>query len=1071
MIRRRWSGVASVAWMAGVCLAGMAWAQTTLPATAPASTQPAEGLPAGAVARPGDDRAKSARSFSVACFSPDGRQFFTLPSNRAPEVWDATTGKRVGQLAALEGSVGGWVDAAVTPDGKQLVAADTQGRIAAWDLAGGQVSRQLNVGYRLQRMALSPDGKLLACGGARVELWDLAEGRQVADLGACGGRAISLQFSADSGTLMVMGGDRGARLWDVPTRKQLRVITIEERTSVRATLSPDGKTLATAGEVVHLWDAQSGKSISELAWEGGQVSGNYPSFSPQGHLLAVARGAMGVELWDTAAGREWGWVPCSYSGSGSGMVCWSPDGKRLAVLMGFSFAIWDVEKMRAVVTPTGHWQRITALTASPDGEWLASADAAGRVVLWETRTWQMRAIPPTQRATSLSPFVSGRFGSISGLAYSADGRFLWIAGGAGTEWYDLRTLQLRGTLRRNSPAAPGLSAAPRAGLLASPAEAKSVALVDLNTGRVRRQVEAGTDAGVVALSPEGTSLAVAQRATIQVLSLADKDSPRQALAVPWPRTRWATFSPEGRWLLAGAAPLVRLWSHPQGQFMRDFKSAGPVAISDDGRLLALADQKDIEVREVPSGDLVVRLQGHAEMPTALAFLPDGRRLVCGADRELLVWDLGAALPLGDDPETRFPRLLMDHLWRDLNAPEAATAWRAVMVLRDRPAEALKLLNERLEADADPGPLRLERALAVLEGIGSEAARGIVRKLSGSSVPRVAKEVQRVLSQMERPTSQPATQPDAEPTEVVENPPATRTSRGVAPMPSGAARRIQEQVRQGNWRVVEELRTTLAEAAKGTKASGAMPGTASEELQWRAAVDGAGQYHLAASVPDLEAIYRNEASSRTLRSHVLTALAEIGDPSSVKLLQPAMDDSGFSESVRMKVAAAMVRRGEEAGRERLLEAYRKSLARSVAGRILFSSARSALADLYDEKLVGQLREMEAKEPNEPAKTDLRTLVEEMEVNALPLEQVLALADDADPAKSAQRMRALRVLGQRGTPEMIEGLMHLKLATDMPDDANLSLQRRLVLLRESAITMIRRRHWQYYRDVAATRPSAE
>ena len=124
------------------------------------------------------------------------------------------------------------------------------------------------------------------------------------------------------------------------------------------------------------------------------------------------------------------------------------------------------------------------------------------------------------------------------------------------------------------------------------------------------------------------------------------------------------FTPDGKHLVsAGHDKVVRVWDWQAGRIVRTLRGqVGPgdegrifaMALSSDGRRLAAAGQmtvpgqaeQRIRIYDLATGKLVQLLAGHTGKVVALAFSPDGTRLISGSqDRTAILWDLTNARAL------------------------------------------------------------------------------------------------------------------------------------------------------------------------------------------------------------------------------------------------------------------------------------------------------------------------------------------------------------------------------------------------------------------------------------------
>jgi len=100
--------------------------------------------------------------------SPDGRTIVSGSRDSTVKVWDAESGLLMRTLEGHTGEV--WV-VAVSPDGLFIISSSDDHTLRAWDLESGESRVLFWNDASIRSLALSRDGRLLACGDAAGRVW------------------------------------------------------------------------------------------------------------------------------------------------------------------------------------------------------------------------------------------------------------------------------------------------------------------------------------------------------------------------------------------------------------------------------------------------------------------------------------------------------------------------------------------------------------------------------------------------------------------------------------------------------------------------------------------------------------------------------------------------------------------------------------------------------------------------------------------------------------------------------------------------------------------------------------
>ncbi|KDR68085.1 hypothetical protein GALMADRAFT_1354883 [Galerina marginata CBS 339.88] len=296
-------------------------------------------------------------------FSTDGRRIVSGSYDQTVRIWDAETGKQVGE--PFGGQTACVWSVAFSPDGKRVVSGSDDKTVRIWDAETGKQMGEPFRGHTnfVKSVAFSPDGRHVVSGSndETVRIWDAETGKQVGEpFRGHTDLVRSVAFSPDGMRVVSGSDDQTVRIWDAETGKQVGEPFRGHTNWVRSVaFSPDGNRVVSGSfdQTVRIWDAETGKQVGE-PFRGHTDSVLSVAFSPDGKRVVSGSSDETVRIWDAETGKQVG-EPFRGHTDWVWSVAFSPDGRRIvSASEDKTVRIWDAETLLALAAPSQPSQEV-----------------------------------------------------------------------------------------------------------------------------------------------------------------------------------------------------------------------------------------------------------------------------------------------------------------------------------------------------------------------------------------------------------------------------------------------------------------------------------------------------------------------------------------------------------------------------------------------------------------------------------------------------------------------------------------------------------------------------------------
>ena len=272
-----------------------------------------------------------------------------------------------------------------------------------WDIATGRFKPVLGDNCTFSRIALTPDGKLLAslAPNLSVKIWEVTWRRVKSSLLTHSNEVAGLIFSPD-GNLLASGGPAGQlSAYEVATGRPRKALQGHYDAVLAMGFSDDGSRLLTVGRegTLKQFDIQTSARTSEINL--GTNAARLSAFAADCSLLACGEGRK-IKVFEVVRGA---WSPTLFAPEGTTIshLVVGADGLVAAGTTKGKVLLWEAYSGKLIQSFDAHATDIRALALSTDGRVLATGSSDKLVKVWQRRTAAAGAAGVAAPAPGVAP--------------------------------------------------------------------------------------------------------------------------------------------------------------------------------------------------------------------------------------------------------------------------------------------------------------------------------------------------------------------------------------------------------------------------------------------------------------------------------------------------------------------------------------------------------------------------------------------------------------------------------------------------------------------------------------------